>query len=405
MATTTVTIAGKSRNVGMSITSYASLQDATTIAFSYLPDGAKFVNNTYTPGLQESTLSYTMLDATGQGSLKSFIVTVEQENQAAILNTGFSDNNLRQNAIYFGKEKLQILKEAYAGFLRLQQGKELLPVTTSDATSEGVNVVSTDQPVVASIKQQATQLITSIPQAPLKAVTSVASNGLNAITQAVSKGLVTQQEANTLINDLSEFANTDPTAAASAAIAHHDFVTSNASLVTRSLNATVQPDKVNSPNRCSSIGDYLGSLQGKFTSTLSSLFSNLTSFVKGILSVPQQIFSAVNSAIGAVVGAITSGIKSVVGFAVAGLKTAFGAVKTALGPISNLAGKVSSGISSLASGIASEATKIKSAISTFISNTFNITLPNASPCLKDAISNNSNATQVKSIGLDNFVVL
>lgn len=159
---------------------------------------------------------------------------------------------------------------------------------------------------------------------------------------------------------------------------------SNQTLIYNAASQQLDPTNQNNPNKCASMSDYIGAMQGKYNSALSSITSGLGSILGVIGNITSSILGGLTSAISALTNAIATGINAVIQLAIGGLKLATGLITTALGPVANLLGGISSAISSVASGIAGEASNIISAVGKQFAGPFTTAISNCNTCMKAA---------------------
>lgn len=159
---------------------------------------------------------------------------------------------------------------------------------------------------------------------------------------------------------------------------------SNQTLIYNAASQQLDPTNQNKTNKCSSMSDYIGAMQGKYNSALSTITKGLSSILGVIGSITSSILSGLTSAISALTSAITSGINAVIQVAIGGLKLATGLITTALGPVAKLLNGISSAIGSVASGIAGEAANIVSAVGKQFAGPFMSAISNCNSCMKAA---------------------
>lgn len=161
------------------------------------------------------------------------------------------------------------------------------------------------------------------------------------------------------------------------------------------IQTTYKPNDAASSTRCQSLGDYIGSAQGKFTDSLQSITGGIGKLVGGLLSIPSAILGAVAASANALLAAITGGISSVIDSALTAVTTTVNALVGAIGaPLMAVANTVGKLISGVAAGIAKEINNVKNAISSaFSGGSKPVLIPNTDPCLKAAADQNTDPVQ------------
>jgi len=157
--------------------------------------------------------------------------------------------------------------------------------------------------------------------------------------------------------------------------------------IMRSVDRVFQPDDVGSPNRCSSLGDFIGSIQGKFNSALTKMATGLGQLANALISVPVAIIQGFTAATSALLAAITSGITSVINAAIKVVGTATNAVLGGLGSaISGVVSGISKAATAITAGITNEIRNVTNALNNAFTQPFRLTIPNSNRCLANAVA-------------------
>jgi hypothetical protein len=164
----------------------------------------------------------------------------------------------------------------------------------------------------------------------------------------------------------------------------------------------VDPNNKNNPNKCANMSDYFGTMQGKYSSALSTISSGISKIMSAISSVTSSVINGISSAINAITTAIQTGINDLIKVAVGGLSLAMGAFTKALGAAGSLISGVSNAIGSVASAVKNEASNISSAIGKQLSGPFLSAISNSNPCMK-AAQTTTTATTPLLVGANGLV--
>lgn len=175
--------------------------------------------------------------------------------------------------------------------------------------------------------------------------------------------------------------------------AHATRVLENGTRVFEALDLTFQPDQAGSPNRCSSISDFIGSIQGAYNDTLQVVTRSLNEITNALVSIPTAIITAFTTTVNQVITAIQSGVQSVINQATAALSQVsnqlFGGLSA---QIQGLIREAGAAITQVQQAIQSEIDRVNAAISDVTNNLFRLVVPNVNPCLRNilSVSNSSN---------------
>lgn len=169
--------------------------------------------------------------------------------------------------------------------------------------------------------------------------------------------------------------------------AHANNVLDNATRVFDTLDTVVRPEEAGSPNRCVSLGDFIGSIQGSFNSAISGITNGLNQITSALLSVPTAIINSVVSAANALTAAITSGITSAINSAISAVTSVTNGFFNSVGSsVTSLFNSVGSAVSSVFAGITAEVNNLSAALNRVLNNPFQLVSPNVSPCLRQVFA-------------------
>jgi hypothetical protein len=166
-------------------------------------------------------------------------------------------------------------------------------------------------------------------------------------------------------------------------------VLNNTTKVFEGINNIFQPEQAGTTGRCASLGDFLGSLQGRFNGALNSITSGLSTIANALVSVPLTILNGFASAANAVVSAIASGVSQVINTALGALTSVANAVVGGLGKLAQAAlNQVGALTAQVLSGLRAEAANLLGAVNSLLNNPFKLVVPQVNPCMKDILDSN-----------------
>jgi phage-related protein len=175
--------------------------------------------------------------------------------------------------------------------------------------------------------------------------------------------------------------------------AHAANLLENGTRVFEAIDLTFQPDQAGSPTRCSSISDFIGSIQGAYNDTLQGVTRSLNEITNALVSIPTAIITAFTTTVNQVITAIQSGVQSVINQATAALSQVsnqlFGGLSA---QIQGLIREAGAAITQVQQAIQAEIDRVSAAISDVTNNLFRLVVPNVNPCLRNilSMSNSSN---------------
>lgn len=171
--------------------------------------------------------------------------------------------------------------------------------------------------------------------------------------------------------------------------ANAQMVLNNTTKVFEGINNIFQPEQAGTTGRCASLGDFLGSLQGRFNAALTSITSGLSTIANALISVPLTILNGFATAANAVLGAIASGVSSVINTALGALTTVANAVVGGLGKLAQAAlDQVGALTTQVLGGLRAEAASLLGAVRSLSNNPFKLVVPRVNICMKDILESN-----------------
>jgi hypothetical protein len=175
---------------------------------------------------------------------------------------------------------------------------------------------------------------------------------------------------------------------------HATSVLDNATKVFDAINTEFQPERVGSANRCNSIGEFIGSIQGVYNGSLGRIASTLGTLTSALVAVPALIIGGFVASVTALTTAITSGVVGAINSAVSAVSGATSAVTGAIGtPVAAALSSAMGAVSTVMSGIQKEIDNVASVLNAALLNPFRLVVPNVNPCLTDVLkSANPSAT-------------
>jgi hypothetical protein len=168
--------------------------------------------------------------------------------------------------------------------------------------------------------------------------------------------------------------------------AHRDRIVSDGTRIFRAINEFFQPGRSQEPSRCATVGDFIGTVQGRYNSTLSSITGALGELVGAIVSIPARIIGAFTSAVSGLIGAVVAGIRAPIQLAVGALRGAVGLLTGAIGAANGLISQIGAGISQVTGAVSREAQNITTALTSGFSRGFSRSVSGVNPCVAAAQS-------------------
>jgi phage-related protein len=163
-------------------------------------------------------------------------------------------------------------------------------------------------------------------------------------------------------------------------------VLDNATQVFDAIDTIFRPEEAGQPNRCQSIGDFIGSVQGTLNSAIEAATSGLNAITNALISVPMALINSVVDTINGLVSAITSQISSAINTAVAAVTDQINSFFDSVGSqLKSLFDGVGKQITQIQDAINREINNLNAAINQLLNNPFRLVLPNVSPCLQSIL--------------------
>jgi hypothetical protein len=175
--------------------------------------------------------------------------------------------------------------------------------------------------------------------------------------------------------------------------AHATNVLENGTRVFEAIDLTFQPDQAGTPGRCSSVGDFIGSVQGVYNNTLKAVTGSLNQITNALVAIPTAVITAFTATVTGLITAIQSGVQSVIDTATQALTGVSNQLFSGLGTqMQGLIRQAGDTIKQVQQAIQSEIDKVSAAISDVANNLFRLAVPNVNPCLRNvlSLSNSSN---------------
>jgi hypothetical protein len=136
--------------------------------------------------------------------------------------------------------------------------------------------------------------------------------------------------------------------------AHAASVADRQALFERRAEQQRPPGTLTQAGGCNSIDDAIGSLRGRYNSTLGTIAAGLGVVVGAITAIPAAIVGAVASAMRALTQAIATGVQTAINLAIGVVTTAATAFNTLLSPITTTLQNVARGISTVTQAVSGE---------------------------------------------------
>jgi hypothetical protein len=166
-------------------------------------------------------------------------------------------------------------------------------------------------------------------------------------------------------------------------------VLNNTTRVFEGINRIFQPEQEGTTGRCASLGDFLGSLQGRFNGALNSITSGLSTIANALISVPLSVLNGFAAAANAVVSAIASGVSQVINTALNTLTSVANTVVGALGKVASAAlNQVGALATQVLNGLRAEADNLLGALRSLTLSPFKLVVPQVNICMKDILQSN-----------------
>jgi phage-related protein len=238
----------------------------------------------------------------------------------------------------------------------------------------------------------ATTLSAAVPAGPT--VSMLADPAAQVVAVAQANVAITTEQVTQIQQSLSGLdAVGQLPATLSSMTAHATNVLENGTRVFEAIDLTFQPDQAGTPNRCSSLTDFIGSVQGAYNGALQGVTSGLNQITSALVAIPRAVIGAFTTTITGLITAIQTGAQALINGAISALSTASSALFGGLGSsVQGLISEVGKSVTQVQQAIQAEIDKVSGAISDVTNNLFRLTVPNVNPCLRDVlnVSNSSN---------------
>lgn len=174
--------------------------------------------------------------------------------------------------------------------------------------------------------------------------------------------------------------------ALSAMRAHAQNVIDNGTRIFDAIDTWFKPSDVGSPGRCQSLGDYIGSVQGRFNNTLSGITSGLGAISNILVGLPLALITGVVTAANSLITAIATGVATVIGTAIGAVCSVVNGFFEAVGTsVREVFDKVGGAVKEVFDGITAEINNVSAALNRMTNNPLRIVAPNVNNCLRSVL--------------------
>lgn len=169
--------------------------------------------------------------------------------------------------------------------------------------------------------------------------------------------------------------------------AHATNVLENGTRMFEAIDLTFQPAQSDSPNRCATLGDFIGSVQGLYNDTLKTVTGSLNQITNALISIPRAIITGFATTVTGVITAIQTGVQSVIDASITTLNTVSTQLFGGLGTqIQTLISGTGEAITKVQQAIQGEIDRVAGAIADVTNNPFRLVVPNVNPCLSSVLT-------------------
>ena len=168
--------------------------------------------------------------------------------------------------------------------------------------------------------------------------------------------------------------------------AHAQNVIDNGTRIFDAIDTWFKPNEVGTPGRCQSVGDYIGSVQGRFNNPLTSITSGLGQIANVLVGVPLALITGVVTAANSLITAIATGVATVIGSAISAVCSVVSGFFDAVGTsVREVFDKVGSAVKEVFDGITAEINNVSAALSRMTNNPLRVVAPNVNNCLRTVL--------------------
>lgn len=178
---------------------------------------------------------------------------------------------------------------------------------------------------------------------------------------------------------------------------HAKNVLDNTTRVLDAVDTQFNPQDAGTPGRCVSLGDFIGSIQGKFNEGLTSITSGLSSVANALIAIPRAIITGFAGIATALAAAITGGATALIN----GLTEKLGAISNQLfgglgSSIQGVINDISSKVTEIKDAITAEINNVADVINKMLNNAFRLVVPRESVCISSILQkSNENFNPIK----------
>lgn len=174
---------------------------------------------------------------------------------------------------------------------------------------------------------------------------------------------------------------------------HANFVLENGTRVFGAIDRVFQPNQTGAPDRCATLTDFIGSVQGTYNDTLRSVTGGLNQITSALVAIPLTVITGFTTVVAGLITAIQTGVQTAINASITALNTVTTQLFGGLGAaVSGLISEVGGSITRVQQAIQGEIDRVAGALAEVTNNAFRLVVPNVNPCLRSVLntSNSSN---------------
>ncbi len=167
---------------------------------------------------------------------------------------------------------------------------------------------------------------------------------------------------------------------------HAQSVLNNTTRTFDALDTQFQPQSAGSPNRCVSLSDFIGSIQGKFNEGLAAITAGLNRVTNSLVSLPATLLSDFSGSMTSLTAAINSCDAALIESLIPQLNTISSNVFGSLGSrVQSLITEIGNKVTDIQTAIITEINNVRDALNRMVNNTFRLVVPRVSPCISTVL--------------------
>jgi hypothetical protein len=171
---------------------------------------------------------------------------------------------------------------------------------------------------------------------------------------------------------------------------HATNILENGTKVFRAIDLTFRPEQTGSPDRCTSLSDFMGSVQGQYNDTLKSVTGTLGTITSALVSIPQTLIAGFATGVNTLITAIQTQSQELISQAISGMCTLSNNLFGGLGSkVQGLIRGVGEAVTGVQTAIQGEIDRVSAALADVLNNPFRLVVPNVNPCTKEILSNSN----------------